>query len=202
MLLYGASGHAKVICSVLESLSIRVNGIFDDNPHIASLNEYNVLGFYRSNYLLDDSIIISIGDNRIRKLIAKNIFHLFGKCIAPSAIVDKNSRIEEGTVVLHNAVIQRDTIIGKHCIVNTSASIDHDCIISDFVHISPGASICGSVSIGEGSQIGAGATVIQNIKIGRWCVIGAGAVILKDVPDYCLVIGVPGEIKKKLSTNE
>ena len=40
--------------------------------------------------------------------------------------------------------------------------------------------------------------VIPNINIGKWCVIGAGAVITKDVPDYSLVVGIPGKIIKKL----
>lgn len=202
MLLYGASGHAKVICSALESLSMQVNGIFDDNPAIASLNAYKVLGAYDPAYLPNDLTIISIGDNRIRMLIANKISHLFGRCIASSAVCDRSAQIGEGTVVLHNAVIQRDTIIGKHCIINTSASVDHDCTISNFVHISPGVTLCGAVSIGEGSHVGAGATVIQNIKIGRWCVIGAGAVVIKDIPDYSLVTGVPGKIKRKLSIDE
>lgn len=202
MLLYGASGHAKVICSVLESLSMPIHGIFDDNPLITSLNEYTVIGSYKATYLPNDSIIISIGDNRIRKLIANRISHVFGQCIAPSAICDRNSQIEEGTVILHNAVVQRDAVIGKHCIINTAASIDHDCAISDFVHVSPRATLCGAVCIGEGSHIGAGATVIPNIKIGKWCVIGAGAVVISDVPDYSLVVGIPGRVKKKLSIDE
>lgn len=202
MLLYGASGHAKVICSVLESLSMPIHGIFDDNPAIASLNEYNVLGSYKATHLPNDSIIISIGDNKIRKLIANKISHEFGQCIASSAICDRNSQIGEGTVVLHNVIVQRDVVIGKHCIINTSASIDHDCVISDFVHVSPGVTLCGAVSIGEGSHVGAGATVIQNIKIGRWCVIGAGTVVINDIPDYSMVVGIPGVVKKKLSIDE
>lgn len=202
MLLYGASGHAKVICSALESLSMPVNGVFDDNPSIVSLNEYKVLGSYASTYFSEDLLIISIGDNRIRKIIAGKVSHLFGKCIASSAICDRRVAIGEGTVVLHNAVIQRDVTLGKHCIVNTSASIDHDCVIDDYVHISPGAILCGNVNVGEGTHIGAGVKVIQNVKIGRWCVIGAGTVVVADVPDYSLVTGVPGKIKRKLSIDE
>ena len=202
MLLYGASGHAKVICSALESLSMPINGIFDDNPLITSLNEYVVIGSYKANHLPNDSIIISIGDNKIRKLIANKISHEFGQCIAPSAICDRNSQIGKGTVVLHNVNVQRDVVIGKHCIINTSASIDHDCVISDFVHVSPGVTLCGAVSIGEGSHVGAGATVIQNIRIGKWCVIGAGAVVINDIPDYSMVVGIPGVVKKKLSIDE
>ena len=74
--------------------------------------------------------------------------------------------------------------------------MDHDCSLEDFVHICPHATLCGNVSVGEGTQIGAGATVIQGIKIGKWCMIGAGAVIIEDVPDYSVVVGVPGKVIK------
>ena len=96
------------------------------------------------------------------------------------------------------SIVQASSIIGHHSILNTKSSIDHDCKIYDFVHISPGATLCGNVEIGTGTHVGAGATIIPNIKVGKWCIIGAGAVITKNIPDYSLVVGVPGKIIKKL----
>lgn len=201
MLLYGASGHGKVICSVLEQLNENIAGIFDDNPTISVLNNYQVLGPYDINLFAQDSLIISIGDNKTRKKIAQKVQHLFGICISPTSYCDSLVRIGNGSVILQGSTIQRDTIIGNHVIVNTSASIDHDCIIGDYVHISPGATLCGAVQVDEGTHIGAGATIIQNIKIGKWCIIGAGAVIVNDIPDFSLVMGVPGKVKEKLNSN-
>jgi acetyltransferase-like isoleucine patch superfamily enzyme len=83
---------------------------------------------------------------------------------------------------------------GKHCIINTNASVDHDCKIGDFVHISPKVTLAGNVTVDEGSHIGIGSTVIQGRHIGKWVTIGAGAVIIEDVPDYAVVVGVPGNI--------
>ena len=40
--------------------------------------------------------------------------------------------------------------------------------------------------------------IIQGIKIGKWAKIGAGAVIVNDIPDYAMVVGVPGKIIKYL----
>lgn len=198
IILYGASGHAKVISSIIESMNLTIDIIFDDNEKITNLNQYSVLIGYDKHYNPNKPIIISIGDNKTRKIISKKISHPFTTLIHPSSLVDKNVKIDNGSVVFHNAIIQRDTIVGKHCIINTNASVDHDCLINNFVHISPSATICGNVSIGEGTHIGAGSTVIPNIKIGKWCVIGAGAVITKDIPDYSLVVGVPGKIIKTL----
>lgn len=198
VLLYGASGHAKVICSIYESNNIRVDSIFDDNLKIKNLNSYDVIGSYLPNYKNELKLLISIGDNTIRKTISKRIHHKFSIVKHISALIDISVKIGEGSVIFHNATIQRDTIIGQHCIVNTNASIDHECFIDDFVHISPSATLCGNVKVGEGTHIGANATIIPNIIIGKWCVIGAGAVVTKNIPDNSLVVGVPGKIIKKL----
>lgn len=201
IILYGASGHAKVISSIIEALDRFVDIIFDDNEKVSYLNQYRVINSYDKNYNPNIPIIISIGDNKIRKKISEKISHPFTILIHPSSVIDKNAKIENGSVVFHNAIVQRDSIVGKHCIINSNASIDHDCFIDDFVHISPSATLCGNVSVGEGSHIGAGATIIPNIKIGKWCVIGAGAVITKDIPDNSLVVGVPGKIIKILKND-
>lgn len=201
MILIGAGGHAKVICSIIEALGRKVDIIFDDNEAVLKLNEYDVSGPYQPSSFLEMKVIIAIGNNRIRKLTVGKIKHSFGKLIHPSAIIDKNVELGDGTVIFQGAIIQRDSIIGSHVIINTRSAIDHDCIIGDYVHISPGALLCGCVRIGDGTQIGAGSTVIPGITIGKWCVIGAGAVIINDIPDYSIVVGVPGRIIKKNSLN-
>jgi acetyltransferase-like isoleucine patch superfamily enzyme len=48
--------------------------------------------------------------------------------------------------------------------------------------------------IKEGAAIGSNATVLGGITIGRFALIGAGAVVTKDVPDYAIVVGVPGRV--------
>lgn len=198
VLLYGASGHCKVISSILESQNRLVHGIFDDNLINDNACSFNFLGAYDSLYNPDMQIIISIGNNKIRKYLSTIVKHKFAIGIHSSVIIDKYVKIDEGAVLMQGAIVQRDVVIEKHCIINTNASIDHDCIISSYAHISPSATLCGNVKIGEGSHVGAGAIVIPNIKIGKWCVIGAGAVVTKNIPDYSLVVGVPGKIIKKL----
>ena len=52
------------------------------------------------------------------------------------------------------------------------------------------------VAIGEGSWIGQHAAIL-GVRIGKHCVVGAHAVVLDDVPDYCVVAGVPARIIKR-----
>lgn len=195
MLLFGASGHAKVIIDILKKNNIRVEKILDDEPRVD-----NIFGIPVEKNRFDTAsctdAIISIGNNEIRERISKKFQFNYIKAIHPMAVVSEYAFIGEGTVVMANAVINSEARIGRHCIINTSAVVEHDCQISDFVHISPNASLAGSVEVGEGTHIGIGACVIQGVKIGRWATIGAGAVIIRDVPDGAVVVGNPGEIIK------
>lgn len=196
MILIGASGHAKVIASILEEQGEQLSYLVDTDPSVTSLLNYQVIG-QKEFVPSSESVIISIGSNTIRKKLAKQWSLKFGRAIHPTVVVDKRVDVGEGTVIMAGVVINSSTKIGNHCIINTSASIDHDCEVGDFVHVSPGARVCGGITVGEGTHIGAGATIIPNIKIGKWAIIGAGAVIIKDVPDFAVVVGNPGRIIKR-----
>jgi sugar O-acyltransferase (sialic acid O-acetyltransferase NeuD family) len=197
MLLYGASGHAKVILSCLKAANLPVYGIFDDDLTKKSLGEFSVVGAYNPDFWPQSPLVIAIGYNDVRQKIAATIQHAFGTVLHPSALIDESVTIGAGTVVFHNAVVQADAHIGQHAIVNTAASIDHDCRIADFVHIAPRATLCGNVRVGEGTLIGAGAVVAPNLTIGRHCLIAAGSVITQHIPDFAIVRGNPGRIIKR-----
>lgn len=186
MKLYGASGHAKVIIDILNANNIEISEIFDDNRLITSLNGCVVSSPRETN----EELIISIGNNEIRKkIVEKRYTSKYGIAIHPSAIISSFAKIGEGTVVMPGAIIQSGAVIGKHCIINTGAKIDHDCIIDDYVHISPNATLCGNIHIGEGTQVGVGSSIVPGIKIGKWTLVCAGSVVTTDIPDNCVAAG-------------
>jgi acetyltransferase EpsM len=198
MLLYGASGHAQVVKDSIQTAGGKVKAVFDDNPDLIKLDDAPVVGFYKADFEPKLPIIITIGDNLIRKKVVNKVGHSFGIAIHDRAIVSQYSEVSEGSVVLPGAVVNAGSSVGKHCIINTNAVVEHDCEVEDFVHISPNVTICANVFIGEGTHIGAGATIIPGRTIGKWCVIGAGSVITQDIPDYSMVVGVPGKIIRTL----
>ena len=46
--------------------------------------------------------------------------------------------------------------------------------------------------VGAGATLGANCTVVCGVTIGRHAFVAAGAVVTHDVPDYALIVGVPG----------
>jgi acetyltransferase-like isoleucine patch superfamily enzyme len=53
------------------------------------------------------------------------------------------------------------------------------------------------VSIGAGSWLGAGAIVLPGTRIGRNVVVAAGSVVRGDIPDHCVVAGVPAKVVRE-----
>ncbi|GIQ58578.1 acetyltransferase [Flavobacterium collinsii] len=200
--LYGASGHCKVIIEALKSNNITVNAVFDDQPKTEIINNIPILNSLQLLKLKAGKIVVSIGNNQIRKVIVSKIENSFFTVLHSKAIISENSKIGEGTVIMAGVIVNSDAQIGKHCIINTAAIVEHDCKVDDFVHISPNSTLAGNVFVGEGTHIGIGACVIQGVKIGKWVTVGAGAVILKDIPDYAVVVGNPGKIIKYNKVNE
>jgi acetyltransferase-like isoleucine patch superfamily enzyme len=56
-----------------------------------------------------------------------------------------------------------------------------------------------AVSIGQGSWLGAGAIVLPGACIGRNVVVAAGSVVRGQVPDRCVVAGVPARVVREYS---
>lgn len=197
IILQGGGEHARVVLDCLLDADQEVIALFDPK-YQGNLMGVPQLGKYDPNYAPDAKVIVAIGDNATRKKVVTQTVHSYTIAIHSSSIISKRASIGEGTMLLHACVVQAQSIIGKHVIVNTGAQVDHDCAIGDYVHIAPGAVLCGGVTVGEGTMVGARAVVIPGKKIGCWAVIGAGAVVIEDVPDYSVVMGVPGKVVRSI----
>jgi len=191
--LYGASGHGKVILEIFQAGNIEVGGFIDDNPS-AKIRHFPTYSFPGPINLNEDEILISIGDNSIRRKIAQGFRGRFISAIHPKSIISSTVKIGQGTAIMGGAVINADSQIGRHVIINSQATVDHDCIIDDFVHIAPGVVLCGAVHIGEETLVGAGSVILPGIRVGKQVIIGAGTVVIKDVPDRVTLVGNPGKI--------
>ncbi len=54
----------------------------------------------------------------------------------------------------------------------------------------------GKVIIKDGAHIGIGSIIMPGVTIGEGAVIGAGSVVTRDIPPYCVAVGVPAKVIK------
>ena len=94
--------------------------------------------------------------------------------------------------------INANSTIGDGSLINSHVSVHHDCEIGQFVELSPGCRVLGNCKIGNFTTIGSNAVILPKITIGNNVTVAAGAVVTTDVPDNCMVAGIPAIIKKEL----
>ena len=54
------------------------------------------------------------------------------------------------------------------------------------------------IRIKKNAWIGARVNILPGVTIGENAIVGTGSVVTKDVPDNCVVVGVPAKIVKEI----
>ena len=125
--------------------------------------------------------------------------------------IQSGAKIGKKCVFGQNVNVGNNVSIGDFCKVQNNVSIYEGVTLEDYVFCGPsmvftnildpkckypqvGAQFYVKTLVKEGASIGANATIVCGITLGKHCLIGAGSVVTKDVPDYALVVGVPGKI--------
>ncbi|BAO77619.1 acetyltransferase [Winogradskyella sp. PG-2] len=209
ILIYGASGHAKMIVDIIHKNNrYKIIGFLDSfKPNNEDIYGYKIIGNLDDLTALIklhniEGIIIAIGDNFTRQNAFNKISKIapqieFVAVIHPTAVLANDIIIPKGTVIMPNAVVNANAKIGEFCILNTKSSLGHDSKMANFSSLASGAIISGNVKIGVCSAICISASIIQNITIGDHTVIGAASLVLKSIGDYKLAFGVPINIIKE-----
>lgn len=213
LVIWGASGHAKVVTDI-----VRLRGEYEIVGFLDDLNSH----LYGSDFC---GVKILGGRDQLEQLCREGVRHLilgFGQCharlelsslvkslgftlaiaIHPRATIAQDAQVGPGTVVVAGAVVNPGVSIGENVIINTLASVGHDSVVEDGAHISPGAHLAGGVKVGRAAWVGIGSTVIGGVRIGMGARIGAGSVVTEDIPDYVLAYGVPARIIRKIAADE
>lgn len=108
---------------------------------------------------------------------------------APQPMLDISSSAEigGGLIVQHGyCTILDPKKMGENCWINQGTNIGY-------------TNGTDAPIIGDNVRVSAGACVLGNLKIGNNVIVGANAVVTKDVPDNCVVGGVPAKIIKYIN---
>ena len=103
--------------------------------------------------------------------------------VAPGVSVGSNVKVQNNVSIYTGTVVEDDVFLGPSCVL-TNVSNPRSQVSR--------RSLYEETLIRRGATIGANATIVCGTTIGRYAFISAGAVVTKDVPDYAMILGVPG----------
>ena len=86
--------------------------------------------------------------------------------IHPTALVEDNVTLGDGTSVWDNVHIRHDTVIGEECIIGEKTYVAYDVKIGNRVKINAMVYICNAVTIEDGVMVSAG-TIFTNDRFPR-----------------------------------
>ena len=202
----GGGSYAKVVISILKQIkSFEIVGYTDvsDKGRILGIMYLGKDDVLRKLYATSKikSAVIGIGQlhnsNAKKKVVLelKNIGYNFPVVISPTAYVNEEVTIGEGTIVRNNALISASSKIGLFSIIGTSVNINHDTEIGNYTNITIGSTVGIECQIGNDVLIGMGSTVMNYVKIADNCFIGAGSLVIKDCIEPGLYFGSPAKKK-------
>lgn len=96
--------------------------------------------------------------------------------------------IEPGLSIFH---------FGDFTHVARTCHIGKNCIIQPGVVFAQKNEAENCTTVGDNCNFGLGAKILGTVHIGNNVIVGANAIVSKDIPDNCVVAGVPAKIIKR-----
>ena len=121
--------------------------------------------------------------------------------------VSSGARIGSDCSLGQGVYIGNDVAIGDNVKIQNNVSVYDEVTLEDNVFCGPSMVFTNVLNprsavsrkseyrdtlVRRGATLGANCTIVCGVTIGEYAFIGAGAVVTRDVPDYALVVGVPG----------
>lgn len=105
--------------------------------------------------------------------------------------------ISRDTVIEHGVGLdklnRKGIHIGSGCLIASGTTI----LTHEHIFVKPdGSYYFKDTYIGNNCFIGVRSLICPGVHIGNECVVGGGSIVTKDVPDHCMVVGVPAKVVK------
>jgi UDP-2-acetamido-3-amino-2,3-dideoxy-glucuronate N-acetyltransferase len=140
--------------------------------------------------IVDDGAIIGNGTK------VWHFAHVFqGAIIGENCSFGQNTMVSGGVTVGSNVKVQNNVAIYTGTTIEDDVFLGPSCVLTNVTNPRSQVvrrSLYEETLIRRGATIGANATIVCGITLGRYSFIAAGAVVAKNVPDYAMMVGVPG----------
>ncbi len=110
--------------------------------------------------------------------------------IAENVRIGNNVKIQNNVSVYEGVTIEDGVFLGPSCVFTND--------LTPRARYPKGKEGYQKTLIKKGASIGANATIVCGHVVGKYAMVAAGAVVTSDIPDYCLVKGVPAKICGKV----
>ena len=110
--------------------------------------------------------------------------------VAGGVRIGNNVKVQNNVAIYTGTEIEDDVFLGPSCVL-TNVTNPRSQVVRRGLYE--------KTIIRRGATVGANATIVCGITLGRYAFIAAGAVVAKDVPDYGLILGVPGKLAGHMS---
>jgi UDP-2-acetamido-3-amino-2,3-dideoxy-glucuronate N-acetyltransferase len=138
--------------------------------------------------------------------------------VEPGAVLGAGVKVWHFCHVLAGAQVGPGSMLGQGCYVGSAVRIGAGVRVQNGVNLYDGVELEDEVFVGpnavftnvkrprafishqaeftptrvrRGATIGANATLVAGVTVGEYAFVAAGAVVTRDVPAFCLVMGVP-----------
>lgn len=118
--------------------------------------------------------------------LGQNVF------VAGGVVLGSNVKVQNNVSIYEGVTLEDDVFCGPS-MVFTNVRNPRSAVVRKGQY--------SSTLVRHGATLGANSTVVCGVTVGRHAFIGAGAVVTHDVPDYALVVGVPGKVVGYMSAH-
>ena len=172
----------------------------DEDP--LSVNERELMEFYGYKG--------SFGNFKLKmKFLRSWILHSLAYSCPHSettAKIQRSRGVKIGENCHFSAYVQLDLIYPKLVSIGNNVTFGSNVMI--FAHNNPAANLflkngefprkVAEVKIKDGAVLFPGSIITAGVTIGKNSIISVGSVVTTDIPDYCVVVGNPGRVIKKI----
>lgn len=162
---------------------------------LSALNAHN--GFFRYPSTIRSLGEIKVGKNcRFGRYSTIELFNSDSRLIVGDGF-RSNSYLHIG--VVSSVIIGQDVLVASGVYISDHSHGVYGELEPSDPRIPPvqrGLTVA-PVVIGNNVWLGEKSAILPGVRIGDGVIVGAGAIVTKDIPEYCIVAGVPAKIIKR-----